>query len=80
MRWAPGFNEFVVHDVAQGSSAASAGLQPQDAIVAINNQPASAFTLEQVSAMLTEAGQSYRFRIRRKDGTREVTIALAARL
>jgi aspartyl protease/PDZ domain-containing protein len=80
LRWAPGFSEFVVHDVAQDSPAMHAGVQTNDAIVEINGQAASSFTLEQVTAMLAEAGQSYRLTIRRKGSTQEITIALAKRL
>jgi S1-C subfamily serine protease len=80
LRWAPGFNEFLVHDVAQNSPAMRAGIQTNDAITAINGQPAPAFTIEQVIMMLTEAGQSYRLTIQRKGMSQEVTIALANRL
>ena len=80
LRWAPGFTEFVVHDVARDSPATRAGIEAKDAVVAINGQPASSFTIEQVTTMLTEAGQSYRLTIRRKGRSQEVTIALAKRL
>lgn len=71
---------FVVHDVAKDSPAADAGLRSNDEIVAINGQPASAFTIAQFNTMLTHDGTTLILSVRADGSLRPVTLHLRKRL
>ena len=78
LRWAK--DGFDVHDVASSSAASDAAVKTGDKIVAVNGQPASAFTLEQMNKLLTESGGKLHLTIRRENESREVTLVLRQRL
>ena len=65
LRWSK--DGFVIHDVATNSAASDAALKTGDTIVAINGQPASAFTLQQIGKLMTEAGHTLLLGIKRGD-------------
>ncbi len=74
------FVGFEVHDVSKDSAAERAGIRPKDVIVAINNQPASKFTLQQMTQLLTETGREIRLRVKRGESTQEIKVSLRQRL
>jgi hypothetical protein len=80
LRWAPAFVSFDVHDVGKDSPGWVAGIRPNDTIIAINGQPASAFTMEQASQLLTEAGREIWLTVKRGATTRDTKLLLRKRL
>jgi hypothetical protein len=80
LRWTPGFVSFDVHDVGKDSPAWVAGIRPNDTIVAINGQPASAFTMEQASQLLTEAGREISLTVKRGATSQDIKLSLRTRL
>lgn len=80
LRWTDDLTSFAVHDVAQDSPATDAGLTAGDVIVAIGNQPASNFTIEQIQRLLTKGGNSVFLTVRRGNELRYVTLDLRKRL
>jgi hypothetical protein len=74
------FVGFEVHDVSKNSAGERAGIRPKDVIVAINNQPASAFTLQQVTQLFGESGRHVYLCLNRNGSTREVRLSLQSRL
>lgn len=79
LRWTPGFVSFDIHDVGKDSPAWVAGIRPNDEIIMINGQPASAFTMEQISHLLTEAGREIRFTVKRGTTTQDIKVRLRSR-
>ncbi|HEV2388597.1 MAG TPA: PDZ domain-containing protein [Candidatus Acidoferrales bacterium] len=61
----PGSNVFEIHDVADNSPAAQAGLAPGDRIVAVDGAPVSDLSLDQVRDWLRQAGETRDLTIRR---------------
>jgi hypothetical protein len=80
LRWNSGFESLDVHDVGKDSPAWVAGMRPTDTIIAINGQMASAFTMEQVSQLLTEAGREIWLTVKRGTTTQVVKVLLRKRL
>jgi hypothetical protein len=80
LRWNSGFESLDVHDVGKDSPAWVAGMRPADTIIAINGQMASAFTMEQVSQLLTEAGREIWLTVKRGTTTQVVKVLLRKRL
>jgi hypothetical protein len=71
---------FVVHDVAKASVAWEAGLRAEDTLIAINGQPASAFTIEQLGSLFTQDGRVVSLTVKRKADTRSIRLTLRKRL
>ncbi len=71
---------FVIHDVAKASAAWEAGLRPEDTLVAINGQPASAFTIEQLGALFTQDGRVVWLTVKHEADTRSIRLILRKRL
>lgn len=80
LRWAPASAAFVIHDVAKASAAWDAGLRAGETLAAINGQPASAFTIAQLSALLSQDGRELWLTVKRGVGTRSVHLTLRKRL
>lgn len=67
------FRTFKVRAVLENSPAAEIGLQKDDVIVSINNQPASELTLSKLNEMF-ERPEPYKLTIRRGDQTLQLTL------
>lgn len=80
LRWNSGFVSFDVHDVGKDSPAWVAGIRPKDTLTAINGQIASAFSMEQVSQLLTEAGREVWLTVKQGTTTQVVKVLLRKRL
>ena len=80
LRWNSGFVSFDVHDVGKDSPAWVAGIRPKDRLTAINGQIASAFRMEQVSQLLTEAGREVWLTVKQGTTTQVVKVTLRKRL
>ena len=80
LRWAPASADFVIHDVAKDSAAWDAGLRAGDTLTAINGQPASAFTIDQLADLLTEDGHELWLTAKRGADSRAVHLNLRKRL
>jgi C-terminal processing protease CtpA/Prc len=72
--------DFVIHDVSKASAAWDAGLRTGDTLSAINGQPASSFTIEQLSALLSEEGRQLWLTVKRGAGGFSVHFTLRKRL
>lgn len=59
------FSIYVVNEVEAGSPAAEAGLQEEDILTAIDNRPASEFTLEEIRGMFKQEGREYALTLKR---------------
>lgn len=67
-----------VLDVRPGTPAASAGVRPNDALVALDGTPAAALSLGDIRTRLAEPGGTrVVLRLRGSEGEREVTLTLA---
>ena len=65
----PGYNRYLVLRVAAGSPAETAGVEPDEELVAINFLPVSAFALSEVTRMLrAQDGQRLWLLLRRPNG------------
>jgi hypothetical protein len=80
LRWSSGYVSFDVHDVGKDSPAWVAGIRAKDTLTAINGQMASAFTMEQVSQLLTEAGREVWLTVKHGTTTQAVKVTLRKRL
>jgi len=80
LRWTSGFESLDVHDVGKDSPAWVAGMRSTDTIIAINGQLASAFTMEQVSQLLTEAGREIWLTVKRGTRSQLIKVTLRKRL
>jgi len=80
LRWDSAFVGLEVHDVGKDSPAWIAGIRSKDTVVAINGQPTSAFTIEQVSQLLTEAGREIWLTLKRGGTNQVVKLSLRKRL
>ncbi len=80
LRWNSGFESLDVHDVGKDSPAWVAGMRSTDTIIAINGQLASAFTMEQVSQLLTEAGREIWLTVKRGTRSQLIKVTLRKRL
>ena len=80
LRWDSGLASFDIHDVGKDSAAWIAGIRPKDTLTAINGQVASAFTMEQVSQLLTEAGREIWLTVKHGTTTQVVKVTLRKRL
>jgi len=80
LRWDSAFVGLEVHDVGKDSPAWIAGIRSKDTVVAINGQPTSAFTIEQVSQLLTEAGREIWLTLKRGATNQVVKLSLRKRL
>jgi len=67
---------FQIENVVSGSPAADACLRRGDRLVAVNGQPASAFTLESLKRLFREENQSIKLEIERGAKTLSVTLRL----
>lgn len=72
-----GFDTFTVRGLVEGSPAAAAGLREGDVVTAVDGEPASNLTLEQLRKMLRQKGRTYRLGVRR--GGRELRATLKLR-
>jgi predicted aspartyl protease len=63
------FKQYVVNEVIAGSPASEAGFKEEDTLAAIDSRPASAFTLEQIRALLRREGEEHALTVRRGDET-----------
>jgi C-terminal processing protease CtpA/Prc len=59
------FSIYVINEVEAGSPAAEAGLQEEDILTAIDNRPASEFTLEEIRGMFRQEGREYALTLKR---------------
>jgi photosystem II stability/assembly factor-like uncharacterized protein/predicted aspartyl protease len=73
----PDFKTFKARSVLDHSPAAEAGLRAGDIITAINGQPASRFTAEQLRRMFRQEGRNYILNIRR--GGESLRVSLRTR-
>jgi hypothetical protein len=80
LRCASASAAFVIHDVSKDSAAWEAGLRAGDTLTAINSQPASAFNIEQLAALLSEDGSVIWLSVKRGADTRSVHLTLRRRL
>jgi hypothetical protein len=80
LRYVSGGTAFVIHDVAKASAAWEAGLRAEDMLLAINGQPASTFTIEQIGALLSQDGRVVWLTVKRTTDIRSVRLALRKRL
>jgi hypothetical protein len=80
LRWAPASMDFVIHDVSRASAAWDAGLRTGDTLSAINGQPASSFTIEQLATLLSEDGRQLWLTVKRGAGSFSVHFTLRKRL
>jgi hypothetical protein len=80
LRWDSTLVGLDVYDVSKDSPAWIAGIRSKDTVVAINGQPTSAFTVEQVSQLLTEAGREIWLTLKRGATTQVVKLSLRKRL
>jgi hypothetical protein len=80
LRWDSTAAAFVIHDVASPSAAWDAGLRSGETLVAINGQPASAFTIEGLTALLAEDGRELSLTVKRGTEERSVQLPLRKRL
>jgi hypothetical protein len=71
---------FVIQDVAKASPGWEAGLRAEDALIALNGQPASAFTIEQLGALFTQGGRVVWLTVKHKSETRSIRLILRKRL
>jgi hypothetical protein len=71
---------FVIHDVAKSSAAWEAGLRSGDTLTAINGQPASAFTIEQLASLLSQDGRVVWLTVKHNADTRSIRLILRRRL
>ena len=69
-------SHFVVHRIVAGSAAEGVGLEPGDAIVAIDGRPASDVSLEGARRMFRREGGSHALTVRRGEATSEVRVRL----
>ena len=56
---------FKINDVAEESPADKAGIQPGDVLVAIDNESATSFSLEQINSLFREEGREYLLALKR---------------
>jgi predicted aspartyl protease len=63
------FKQYVVNEVTANSPASEAGIKEEDVLAAIDGRPASAFTFEQVRALLRREGEERVLKIKRDDKT-----------
>ncbi len=61
----PDGDHFLIDDVDESSSAAEAGVQGGDMLVAINCRPAAEFTLDQIRTMFMQDGKEYLLSLKR---------------
>ncbi|HKD51934.1 MAG TPA: aspartyl protease family protein [Candidatus Acidoferrum sp.] len=71
---------FVIHDVAKASAAWEAGLRAEDTVIAINGQPASAFTIDQLAALFSQDGRVLWLTVKKDADTRSIRLTLRKRL
>lgn len=70
------FRQYVVNEVTANSPASEAGFKEEDVLTAIDSRPASAFTLEQIRALLRREGEEHTLTVRRGDETLNFRIKL----
>jgi hypothetical protein len=70
------FRQYVVNEVIANSPASEAGFKEEDVLTAIDSRPTSAFTLEQIRALLRREGEEHTLTVRRGDETLNFRIKL----
>ncbi|MFN2480714.1 MAG: aspartyl protease family protein [Pyrinomonadaceae bacterium] len=70
------FSQYVVNEVIANSPASEAGFKEEDVLTAIDSRPASAFTLEQIRALLRREGEEHTLAVRRGGETLTFRIKL----
>jgi S1-C subfamily serine protease len=70
------FKQYVVNEVTANSPASEAGVKEEDVLTAIDARPASAFTPEQIRALLRREGEEHTLAFRRGDQTLSFRIKL----
>lgn len=65
---------FHVVEVLEDSPASEAGLQKDDVIIKINEQPAAQLTITRLQEMFERPGATYKLTIRRRDQTMQVSL------
>jgi hypothetical protein len=73
----PDFKTYLIDDVEAGSAAAEAGVEGGDVLTAIDDRPASEFTLDEIRRMFRQDGREYALELRR--GERDVRVRLKLR-
>jgi C-terminal processing protease CtpA/Prc len=56
---------FKINDVAEESPADKAGIRPGDVLVAIDNESATSFSLEQINSLFRQEGREYLLTLKR---------------
>jgi membrane-associated protease RseP (regulator of RpoE activity) len=74
LRWEAAKGVFLVHDLAAGTPAAEAGLQPGDAVAAIDGCPAREYRLDRVERLLRQDGKTLVLRIHRRGRDMDITL------
>lgn len=69
-------DDLLIDDVDENSSAAEAGVQGGDILVAINGRPGAEFTLDQLRTMFMQAGTAYLLSLKRDGKVLQIKLKL----
>lgn len=76
----PDFKTYLIDEVEAGSAAAAAGVEGGDVLTAIDNRPASEFTLDEIRRLFRQDGREYALELRRGERNIRVRLKLQRRV